>query len=175
MGSGRAMLTVFALGVFGVLTVTGVFAADEPKVDAKTALAKLKGLAGEWVNEAAPGDPSQKIVYRVISNGTVVMETLFPNTTHEMVSMYMIDGDELRMTHYCASGNQPKLKVDFKISSADKLEFAFEGGTNLDASKDMHMHSGRIVFKDKNHMETEWDGYLGGKKTGSQRFSMQRN
>ncbi len=171
IGSVRAMLTVFVLGFF---VASPALAADGPKVEPKEAFAKLKSLSGEWTGEAVPGHPGTKIIYRLISNGSVVMETLFPNTDHEMVTMYMLDGDELRLTHYCASGNQPKLKLDTKASTPDKLEFAFEGGTNLDPAKDMHMHSGRISFKDKNHIVAEWDGYAEGKKTGSHTFALSR-
>ena len=102
------------------------------------------------------------------------METLFPNTDHEMVTMYMLDGDELRLTHYCAAGNQPRMKLDAKTSTPEKLEFVFDGGTNLDPAVDMHMHAGRITFKDKNHIVSDWDGYANGKKMGTNTFVLSR-
>lgn len=172
--STRAMVSTWVASLLGLLVATPVLAADEAKAEPKAALARLKSLAGEWTSEASPGHPSQKVVYRVISNGNVVMETLFPGTEHEMVTMYLVDGDELRLTHYCASGNQPRLKLDPKISAPDKLEFVFDGGSNLNPAKDMHMHAGRIVFKDKNHIESEWDGYVEGKKVGANRLVLSR-
>ena len=173
--STRPMSVLIALGLFGIsISATGL-AADGSKLESKVAFAKMKSLVGEWKSEAAPGQPSQKVVYRMISNGSVVMETLFPDTDQEMVTMYLLDGDELRLTHYCAAGNQPKLKLDAKISTTEKLEFVFEGGTNFDPAKDIHMHAGRIFFRDKNHIQTEWDGYADGRKTGTNRFVLTRS
>jgi len=172
--SARATLTLLVFGLLGLWMNSTAFAADGAKVEAKEAFTKLKSLAGEWTGEAEKGQPANKIVYRLISNGSVVMETLFPNTDHEMVTMYMLDGDDLRMTHYCAAGNQPRMKLDAKASTPDKLEFIFDGGSNLDPAKDMHMHAGRITFKDKNHIVSEWDAYSGGKKMGSNSFVLSR-
>jgi hypothetical protein len=167
-----------AAGLLGILIAVPVLAADGPGVEPKAAFARLKSLAGEWTvdakdhGHAAPG-ASMKIVYKVTSSGSVVMETYFPGTDHEMVSMYHMDGGDLRMTHYCAVGNQPKLKLDTKASTPDQLVFAFEGGTNLDPAKDMHMHSGKISFRD-GRVETAWDGYKDGKKTGTHTFVLSK-
>lgn len=162
-----------AVGLLAWSLAAPAVAADDSKGDAKAAFARLKTLAGEW-KVAGEGDDSTKVAYKVTANASAVMETMFPGSPHEMVTMYHLDGDDLRLTHYCASGNQPRLKLDPKASKGDTLEFAFEGGTNLDPAKDRHMHSGRITFKDASHVEAEWDGYDEGKKTGSHKFVMSR-
>ncbi len=173
----------FAVAIsFGVLaSVAGwkTIDADEKaaKVDARAAFDRLKTLDGEWkTNEAIEGhgDHAGKILYRVTANGSVVMETYFPGTDHEMVTMYHLDGDELRLTHYCAARNQPHLKLDKAASTADTLVFAFDGGTNFDPAKDFHMHSGRITFRDGKRIETEWDGYKGTEKMHSAKFVLSR-
>src|SRR5262245_42321959 len=114
--------------------------ADDPKdgIDAKTALEKLKGLAGEWTlgKGSEHGGEGQKIKYRVVGAGSAVVEEQFAGSPHEMVSVYHLDGDNLLMTHYCAAGNQPRLKLDRKASTADTLVFVFDGGTNFDPAKD---------------------------------------
>jgi hypothetical protein len=125
------------------------------------------------MGEHGPDKPVS-FTFRVTSNGSVVMETLFAGTDHEMISMYHLDGDDLRLTHYCAFKNQPHLKLDKAASTPDSLVFAFDGGTNFDPSKDHHMHSGRIVFRDANHVESEWDGYEGREKLHTAKFEMSR-
>jgi hypothetical protein len=159
-----------------VLVVWPARAADETGIDAKTAFEKLKTLAGEWKADGAGehGDGAGKVIFRVTSNGSTLMQTQFPGSDHEMVSMYHVDGSDLLLTHYCALGNQPRLKLDKKASSANELKFVFDGGTNLDASKDMHIHGLRTVFKDKGHVEEEWDAFQAGKKSATQKFSMSR-
>jgi hypothetical protein len=168
--------------VFGIAAAAGLMAAtfmmqtraaDGPGVDAKKAFETMKSLAGEWKVTSSEGPPS-KIVYKVTSNGSTVMETYFPGTDHEMVSMYHLDGDDLRMTHYCAVGNQPRVKLDRKTSTPTELRFLFDGGSNLDPAKDMHMHEGRIFIRDAGRIETEWDGYQDGKKSGTHKFQLVR-
>src|SRR5579883_3440161 len=82
----------------------------------------LKKLAGDWVQIGKDGKPAGPVVssIRVTSAGTAVEETLFPGTAHEMVTMYHLDGGELVLTHYCALGNQPHMRLTPE-SKADVL------------------------------------------------------
>ena len=70
----------------------------------------IKKLEGEW--KVTGGDEHHgkegKVTYKVTAAGSTLMETQFPGTGHEMVTMYHLDGDELKATHYCAAGNQPR-------------------------------------------------------------------
>ena len=91
-----------------------------------------------------------------------------------MVSVYHLDGDELRMTHYCAAGNQPRLKLDRAKSRPDHLIFAFDGGSNLDPKKDMHIHGLEITFHEDGRVTSAWEGYMGGKSFGNTSFVMTR-
>jgi len=60
-----------------------------PAVDGKAAFERLKSLAGTWQGQAGHGQPGEAaiVTYRVASGGSVVEETLFPGTPHEMISM----------------------------------------------------------------------------------------
>ncbi len=170
-----ARLWFASLGILGLCMVAPVHAQDaKPGLEAKAAFEVLKSLAGEWKGVEKDGHTPQ-INYRVISGGSVVMETYFPGTDHEMVSMYHLEGDELRAIHYCAARNQPHIKLDKKASTKDKLVFMFDGGTNFDPAKDMHMHSGWISIKNKDHVEAEWDGHMEGKKLHTEKFDLKRS
>jgi hypothetical protein len=143
--------------------------------DAKAAFERLKALNGEWHGHAMTEDgPEVSVIYAVTGAGSVVMERLFPGTPHEMVSMYHLDGQDLVMTHYCASGNQPHLRMNPATSSATELSFDFVSGSNMNAAVDSHMHSGRIRLKDDAHIENVWIGYEGGKPEGTKRFILAR-
>jgi hypothetical protein len=140
--------------------------ADDPKpaapVDVDAAFERLKALAGEWRDAESPDRPS--VVYRVTGAGSALVETLMPGSEHEMVSVYHLVGEDLVMTHYCAVGNQPRLKLDRKASTADKLVFDFDGGTNVDPAVDMHIHGAVITFdEDPDHVKTEWTAWAEGK------------
>ena len=90
---------------------------------------------------------TESVVYKLTGGGSAgIVETQFPGSDHEMVSVYHLDGDDLRMTHYCVAGNQPHVKLDRANSKPDQLIFVFDGGTNLDPHKDMHIHGVKIRF-----------------------------
>lgn len=171
-----------ALGIVGRIVVVAGFAgvaaglqAQGPAPDAKAALEKLKGLKGVWVgNIGAPDGPPAEIRYEVRSNGSAVMETLFPETNHEMITVYHLDRNDLIATHYCAGGNQPHFRLEKEKATATDLTFAFDGGTNLDPAADAHIHSGRIKFVDADRFEAVWDFYQGGKLAGGHKFLMAR-
>jgi hypothetical protein len=145
-------------------------AADEK---AKTPLDKMKKLAGEWVAVGEDGKPTDKVItkFKVISAGSAVQETIHPGDAMEMVSVYHLDGKDLIMTHYCAMGNQPKMKLD-STGKANEMKFAFAGGTNLDAAKDMHMHEGSITWIDDDTIQWSWVGYMDGKPVKDHHISL---
>src|SRR5262249_22737357 len=92
------------------------------------ALERFKQLAGEWIGKGPHGE--MRIVYKVTSGGSAVMETIDPGTDHEMVSMIHADGPALLLTHYCMLGNQPHMKAMPKPGDS-KIAFEFVKVTNL--------------------------------------------
>ena len=143
--------------------------------DAKAAFEQLKQLAGEWQGTAMTKDgPPAQVRYEIVSNKSAVMETLFPGTDHEMRSVYFIDGGTLVMTHYCAMGNQPHMKLEASASKPTELVFDFTGGTNMDPAKDTHIHSGKITLLDGDHVEAVWTVYQGTQQTGANRLFLTR-
>jgi hypothetical protein len=146
-----------------------------PSVDGKAAFERLKSLAGTWQGQAGHGEAGQAatVTYRVASGGSVVEETLFPGTPHEMISMYHMADAELVLTHYCSMANQPRMRLDRNASTPDRLVFAFDGGTSFDPAKDTHVHSGVVEWKG-DALHSVWTMYSGGKETGQNRFVLRR-
>jgi hypothetical protein len=173
----RLMTTAIGLS----LGAPGFLLADDPVdakkpgelCDAKAAFEKLKSLAGDWTATIEEMPPA-KFTYKVTANGSTVMETLFAGTEHEMVTMYHLDGDDLRLTHYCHAKNQPHLVLDRAKSKANDLYFAFEGGTNFNPATDEHMHEGRMIFHGPKEVEGHWTGYAQGKPVGTHKFVLTR-
>ncbi len=163
-----------SLAVLAVATVTLAATADEragSPSPARAAFEKLKGLNGAWEGTA----PGNKVTatYRTVSNGSVVQESLFPDTDHEMISMYHLEGDSLVITHYCALGNQPRMRLA-ATSSPDELRFDFDGGTNFKPETDTHIHSGRLKWLSPDSIEAEWAVYQGTKQVGANKFQLAR-
>ena len=169
---GHAFAVVMATGLLAYGTARAADKTAPP--DGAAALARLKTLAGEWRGHIVTADgPPVEVVYSVTAGGSTVQEKLFVGSAHEMVTMYHLDGGDLVLTHYCAMGNQPRMKL---VASADpsELRFDFAGGANIDPAKDMHMHGGRIVLRGPDRLDAEWSMYDKGKQTGANKFFLER-
>jgi hypothetical protein len=193
-GLGMVGMMMVGLGCAGMMVGSRLAGAEDAGksktegVEAKAAYARLKSLEGTWTvrfgggPEAAKAEEHQEkhaassatVTFRLTGAGSTVVETQFPGQGHEMLSMYHLDGEDLRMTHYCAAGNQPRLKLDRAHSRPDHLIFRFDGGSNLDPKKDLHIHGLEITFRDKDHVISAWEGYQGGKSKGVHEFNMTR-
>lgn len=140
------------------------------------AFERLKALEGEWSGKAGElgGETMDATVtYHVTADGSAVMETLFPGTPHEMVTMYTLDRGAVVLTHYCAMHNQPHMRAH-KGGDPDELVFDFAGGANIDPKRDTFMHDAKLVFLDPDHIRGEWTGWSGGKPKGTTVFEMGR-
>jgi hypothetical protein len=124
---------------------------------------KMKKLVGTWVEADKDGKPTDTVVsiIKLTAGGSAVHETTFPGQPHEMVSVYTPEGNDLVMTHYCMLGNQPKFKADPK-SAANKINFEFAGGSNLDPKKDKHMHGAVLTIVDADHIQIEGTAWENG-------------
>jgi len=174
--SSRRVLSILTLALAGSLGLAFSYADEKKPDDAKAKPAKssplerFKALAGEW-SRVDDNEKSTMLSYRVTAGGSAVLETVFPGQDHEMVTLYHMDGDTLMLTHYCAMGNQPRMKA-VKITD-DKVTFDFAGGTNM-TPNDTHMHAAEFTFTDQDHFKSRWTHYSKGKSTGDVEMNMVR-
>ncbi len=168
----RTMAPVLA----AMLALAGATHADDRKATAGDRFEQFKQLAGDWVGTATGHGPDQKDVhvqFKVTAGGSAVVETEFPGTDHEMVTVITQDGDDLVLTHYCMLGNQPRMKADAK-GAADKVPFQFVSVGNADPAKDMFMHDVTYTFVDKDTLKAEWSHCHDGKVQGSVVIDLKR-
>jgi hypothetical protein len=165
--------TLLATLIGAGLTVPA--AATEPgaRPDGRAAFDRLKRLAGEWEGTVmTPDGPPVRVRWEPTAGGHVMRETMFPGTGHEMVTMYHLDRGELVLTHYCVAGNQPRMKL--ATFTPEEVAFDFTGGGNLDPARDTHMHTGRLLFKGDDRLETDWKEYAMGQPGVSRKFFLTR-
>ena len=148
---------------------------EKKEEGSSAALARFSELAGEWVGKGLHGDSEHeaRIVYKVTSGGSAVVETIDPGGDHEMITVIHQDGDALLLTHYCMLGNQPHMRAQPKAGDK-KVAFEFVKATNLKSEKDMYMRSVTFTFVDKDTLETEWTHYDDGKEAGKATFKLKR-
>lgn len=167
-------VVVLVAGAAGQAQAPAAKAAAGQPVTGAQAFALMKTLVGEWQGTGKSGQKSipAHFSYRLTGAGSALVETLFPGTPHEMVTVYHMDGPKFMLTHYCAAGNQPSMILD-PSSTRDHLVFVFLRGTNMDAARDTHMHNARYAFLDADHIQAEWDTWQAG-KIETKRFDLAR-
>ncbi|MBK7876605.1 MAG: hypothetical protein IPJ77_12810 [Planctomycetes bacterium] len=132
---------------------------------------RVKALAGTWEGKADEGVLQN--VFSVGSGGSAVREIMFPGTPHEMTNMYHMDGDSLVMTHYCAMGNQPRMRASVG-PNPDEIRFEFDGVSNLRAPDEMYMGSMTLTIIDQDHIRETWQHYVKGVKGDPTVFELTR-
>jgi len=65
------------------------------------------------------------------------------------------------LTHYCMEGNQPRMRA--RNAKGPRFDFAYDGGTNIDARRDRHMHSAWLELLGADEIRNEWTEQAEGK------------
>ena len=136
---------------------------------------RLKGLEGTL--DALPGTSpfpgdGATIEYSVTSAGHTLVETLFPGTPQEMVTLYTLDGGHLVLTHYCAFGNQPRMRA--VEAGENGLRFQFVDAGDMTSLEDGHMHGLVLTFLDDDRFRAVWESWEDGAPAGEAVFDVER-
>lgn len=145
----------------------------EPKAMPKD-FETLKPLVGTWEGTFKMGDKEDaaKVVYELTSGGTVITEKMNPGTPMEMITVYHREGKTIGLTHYCAMGNQPRMKL--KSADGKVMSFEMAGKAGIDDAKEMHMHAMKLTLADPNTLTQEWTHYMHGKSAGTALINLKR-
>ena len=134
-------------------------ASGRPTVEAPSGFERIKALAGVWVRAAEDGSPTDEVVsiFRVTAGGHSVIETLFPGSEMEMITMYSESAGRLWLTHYCCVGNQPRMRAA-PMAESDTLSFEFvdDPANGMKSRDDKHMDEARLRFKSDDRIHTRW-------------------
>jgi hypothetical protein len=140
------------------------------------AFEKLKSLEGRWQSVGADGK-KKMTTYEVVANGSALFERYEDESMppgSEMLTLYHLDGGRLLLTHYCMSGNQPRMQATSFDAATGELKFDFLDATNLRSPTDGHMHRARFRFEGPDRFTTEWEYFENGKTAFSEVVPMSR-
>lgn len=140
-----------------LVAVAPAFANEGHATPPKTnpAFDQMKPLVGDWEAEGEGGRKMREQI-TLTGGGAVLMENMFPGTPHAMVTMYHPDGKGLVATHYCAGGNQPRLRSSGFGPDGKSVSFVFADATNLSSPSESHMHQVDIKLIDSDHYDATW-------------------
>ncbi|HJT17065.1 MAG TPA: hypothetical protein VJ853_06750 [Thermoanaerobaculia bacterium] len=154
---GTLKSTRAATGIAAMLLLAA-FTARAGAPNAADAFDRMKALEGNWNGRL--GDMSFVVNYHVTGGGSTLVETLFPGTPHEMMTVYTLDTGVLEATHYCDSGNQPAMRYNAAKSTADKLVFDFVGVRGPTAHG--YMHDVEFHLTGRDSLQSKWNGVPAG-------------
>jgi hypothetical protein len=80
-----------------------------------------------------------------------------------MMSVYHLDSGDLRMTHYCAAQNQPRLKARQIDIAKGILDFEFLDATNLSSPDAPHVYGLEMRLLNADHTTLDFLFEGGGK------------
>jgi hypothetical protein len=140
-----------------LLAVTAAFAQSH----AKSIFEHLKSLNGNWEGKANDSNPV-KVTFRPTGGGSAIMSEIVGE--EDMISMFHLDNDRVLMTHYCATGNQPRMQASMS-PDGKTITFTFVDATNLAGPKAGHMDRLVITIADADHHSEDWTFVQDGKET----------
>jgi hypothetical protein len=136
------------------LTVSLLAALAFAQSDAQKTFAQLQKLNGTWAGTNAQGMPL-KVTFRDTADGTAILSEIEGHGRENMISMLHLDNGRVLMTHYCSTGNQPRMQATL-APDGKAVAFDFLDATNLATPDAGHMQ--RVVFTmpDADHHTEEW-------------------
>jgi hypothetical protein len=164
-------VSVASLLLLSVALAPMAFARGGDECKAAESFDALRVLEGTWVS-TEPGQDGKpyELVFKLTANGTALVETMFPGAKHEMVNTYHLDNDKLLVTHYCAQGVQPRMKLT--SHEGNTLKFSFHDCTNLKPGEG-HM-GGLELTIDGDRLVEKWTSLKDGKETSHMTFELKR-
>ena len=160
----RTWMKAFGLTILGMVIVA-VRASAGPGNGAE-AFERLKALVGHWETDKTNMNKAS-LDLELTSGGTAILEKshmVEDGKPVEMTTLYYLDGGDVKLTHYCMAGNQPRMSA--AISPDTKtITFDFIDGTNIPAPQSGHMR--RLVIRIPSpgrHIE-EWTYVENGKES----------
>jgi hypothetical protein len=139
-----------------VAILLGLLAMPARASDASASWDRLKALVGTWQRAEAstPSSKAFRIRYRLISADTALVEEFGDPAKQPTQTVFHLDGERLLATHYCAQGNQPRLRLRVGPST-DALVFDFLDATNLRSAADSHLVRLTFRWRDADHLVRE--------------------
>lgn len=170
----RSAIIAIAALVSAAIASPQASAPAKQSTPAAASFDKLKSLIGEWEGSFSESGKQMAATtsFRLVSDGSALMNVLGAGTPYEMVTMFHTDNSDVLATHYCAAHNQPRFRL-VPSTEANVLSFDFKDVTNLSSPSAAHMVGLKITFVDANHHYEDWTSEEKGKKSTS-RFEFRR-
>jgi hypothetical protein len=166
--------SAFIVTLFVSIAFAGARAQDEnhaaPPAANNNTFNSIKTLVGDWegtfqwIGTARKGRMNAK--YYLTGSGSAVVEDLISDgKSPNMTTVYHLNGTELRATHFCGAGNQPRLKATSTNQNLDSVKFEMIDITNLAKPEAGHVKDLELRLTDPNQLTILFTFVASGKET----------
>ena len=153
------------LAVLGALLLTGAAPANAPDGPGPRMFERMKTLTGEWEgtyewSQGRTGGGALRVSYFLTGAGSALVESLLQGGVTTMTTVYHLDGNDLRMTHYCAARNQPRLKAVRFDEAQSSAEFTLVDVTGVGPKNPGHVEAFfvEVLDADRLHLRFTFGG-----------------
>jgi hypothetical protein len=170
-------------GLAGMLCLMSLVAAADAQVpDSASArmFERMRGLLGTWKGTfewsgARSGSGKLRVNYHLTGGGSALVEDLLMTESDvpTMTTVYHLDGADLRMTHFCAAKNQPRLKATLIDDMTGSASFTFVDVTNASANP-AYVDGFSIHITDSDHLNLKFEFVGSSPKRATESIVLQR-
>ena len=140
-------------------------------------------MIGNWEGAYTNGtfeNPTEwmpiSVEYRLTAGESAIIEDYFdpdePNVS--MTTVYFMDRDDLRLTHYCGAANHPSMIATSLHAEDRKVAFDFTGISNLLNNDDYHSRRFELELVSTDHIKIQYHGVMSGGEIASQAYDLRR-
>jgi hypothetical protein len=156
------------LAVLLLLVATGN--AQSAAIDSPAAFQRLTSLVGDWEGRsewtgARTGTGKMNATYYLTGNSSALVENLLVEGSPVMTTVYHLDHSDIRMTHFCAAKNQPRLKASKIDLQKGVIDFTFIDVTNVPSLDAPFVHGLEIQLLDPDKIALTFTFEAAGKKS----------
>jgi hypothetical protein len=124
-------------------------------------------VGGRW-RATTPENRTIETSYRLVSKGSALVETFTSSSGKETITVYHRDGRALMLTHYCAQGNQARLKAT--EATRDRVVFTFLDATNATPDQGVMRRLAFVFRPDGFDQESVYRGSEGAEESTTLHF-----
>ena len=148
------------IGTLALLLLSQTALADgQQAVNAGTAFERLKGLKGTWTINNGRSGSKREATFRSGAGNILILDE------GGQLTVFHLDHDKLSLTHYCGSGNQPRMRA--QAIDDRRMVFTMYDITNLSHPKAYHTNGLEVVFLSNDRVDLQYRGTTDGRESTS--------
>ena len=167
------------LGILAVFLVSAAAPTQGADAPASRLFERMKALSGEWEgtfewSQGRSGSGPLRVSYFLTGGGSALVENLVMGGVPTMTTVYHLDGADLRMTHYCAARNQPRLKAVRFDEAQGSADFTLVDVTGVGPKNPGHVEAFFLRLLDAEHLNLRFTFGGGPGRSGVENILVRR-